>query len=452
MNISIIGSGYVGLVTGACLAEVGNAVVCADKDAEKIRQLRAGQVPLFEPGLEQLVRDNAALGRLHFTTDIARGIDHGEVIFIAVGTPPLEDGAADLRHVLDVARAIGERMSGKRMSGKHGGRRVVATKSTVPAGTADKVRAVIGQTLAERGAAAQFSVVSNPEFLKQGAAVEDFMKPDRIIIGARASDREAVEVMRGLYAPFNRNHERFLAMDTASAELTKYAANVMLAARISCMNEIANLAECVGADIESVRAGVGADPRIGYAFIYPGCGYGGSCFPKDVRALRRVARDAGIEAHLLGAVETVNNGQKYKPVEKAQAHFGDLRGKRFALWGLAFKPDTDDMREAPSRVVLEELWRHGASVQAFDPAATARARQIYGERDDLALYRDDPYQALAGADGLIVVTEWRALRAAEPARIKSELRGNVVIDARNIYEPAAIRAAGLVYYGIGRAA
>ncbi|MGR3914983.1 MAG: UDP-glucose/GDP-mannose dehydrogenase family protein [Gammaproteobacteria bacterium] len=447
MNISIIGSGYVGLVSGACLAEVGNSVVCVDNHAEKIRHLRAGRVPLFEPGLEQLVRDNAARGRLHFTTDMARGIAHGEVIFIAVGTPPLDDGAADLRHVTAVARAIGEGLADTPAAGK----RVIATKSTVPAGTAEKVRAVIAETLAARGVTARFSVVSNPEFLKQGAAVEDFMKPDRIIIGARESDRDAVDIMRSLYAPFNRNHDRFLAMDTASAELTKYAANVMLAARISCMNEIANLAERLGADIESVRAGVGADPRIGYAFLYSGCGYGGSCFPKDVRALRRAARDAGVDAHLLGAVETVNTAQQYKPVEKAQAHFGDLRGKRFALWGLAFKPDTDDMREAPSRVTLQALWKHGASVQAFDPAATARAREIYGERADLALYRDDPYQALAGADALIVLTEWRALRAADPARIKSEMRGNVLIDARNLYEPAAIRAAGLVYYGIGRA-
>ena len=443
MNICVIGAGYVGLVTAACFAEVGNTVVCVDNDEEKIRQLCAGHVPLFEPGLDQLVRDNAERGRLHFTGDLARGVAHGEVIFIAVGTPPREDGAADLRNVLGAARAVGELMDGPR---------VIAAKSTAPPGSAEKVREEIARALESRGAAPSFSVVSNPEFLKQGAAVEDFMRPDRIIIGAREEDRGAVEVMRALYAPFNRNRERLLVMDTASAELTKYAANAMLAARISCMNEIANLAECAGADIESVRAGVGADPRIGYAFIYPGCGYGGSCLPKDVRALRRAARDAGAESKLLDAVEAVNEAQRSKPVEKARAHFGELRGKCFALWGLAFKPDTDDMREAPSRAVMEELWRDGAAVRAFDPAATARARELYGERDDLALFEDDPYRALEGADGLIVVTEWRALRAADPARIKERMRGDVLIDARNIYDPAAIRAAGLVYYGIGRAA
>ncbi len=465
MNITVVGTGYVGLVSGACLAEMGNRVVCVDSDQNKIDGLRDGRLPIHEPGLEPLVHENTALGRLQFTADINHGIDHGEVVFIAVGTPPGEDGSADLRQVLAVAEAIGARMDGYR---------VVAIKSTVPVGAAEKVRGVIEKALARRGRgggsqngsgsengsggsqngsesgdAVPFSMVSNPEFLKQGAALEDFMKPDRIIIGAE--DARALGIMRKLYAPFNRNHERVIAMDIASAELTKYAANVMLATRISCMNEMANLAERLGADIEAVRVGIGADPRIGYSFIYPGCGYGGSCFPKDVRALRRTAAEVGYDARLLEAVEAVNRAQKRRPVEKAVEHFGgDLSGKRFALWGLAFKPDTDDMRDAPSRAVMESLWELGATVQAFDPAATEQARRIYGTRADLALYNEDPYAALADADGLIVVTEWRVLRAAEPSRIKTALRGDVVIDGRNLYDPAAIRAAGLVYYGIGR--
>lgn len=440
MNISVIGSGYVGLVSGTCLAEMGNRVVCVDHDDAKIAELRHGRLPIYEPGLEAFVRDNSALGRLQFTTDIDHGIDHGEVIFIAVGTPPDEDGSADLQHVLAVAERIGERLDGYR---------VVAIKSTVPVGTTQKTKARIAEILERRGVAVPFSVVSNPEFLKQGAAVEDFMRPHRIIVGAE--DERALEVMRQLYAPFNRSHERVLTMDIASAELTKYAANAMLATRISCMNEMANLAERLGADIESVRTGIGADPRIGYAFIYAGCGYGGSCFPKDVQALCHTAAAAGYPARVLGAVEAVNQEQKRKPVEKVVAHFGeDLSGKRFALWGLAFKPDTDDMRAAPSRVVMEALWQRGAVVHGFDPAATEQARRIYGQRDDLRLYCDDPYQSLEDADALIVVTEWRVLRAAEPVRIQAAMRGNVVIDGRNIYEPAAIRAAGLIYYGIGR--
>lgn len=445
MNITVVGTGYVGLVTGTCLAEMGNCVVCVDNDQAKIDGLRNGRLPIYEPGLDQLVHDNAAVERLQFTTDVDRGIDHGQVIFIAVGTPPREDGSADLQHVLAVAESIGARIDGYR---------VVAAKSTVPVGTAEKVRVAIAQAIEQRalkrrGLDIPFGVVSNPEFLKQGAAVEDFMKPDRIIIGTR--DERALGIMRKLYAPFNRNHERVIAMDIASAELTKYAANAMLATRISCMNELSNLAERLDADIESVRIGIGADPRIGYAFIYPGCGYGGSCFPKDMRALCRTAGDTGYDARILGAVEAVNREQKHLPVEKAVRHFGgDLSGKRFALWGLSFKPDTDDMREAPSRVVLEGLWARGAAVHAFDPAATGQARRLYGNREDLVLYGDDPYEALTDADGLIVVTEWRVLRAAEPARIKAAMRGNVVIDGRNIYDPAAIRGAGLVYYGIGR--
>ncbi len=467
MNITVVGAGYVGLVTGACLAEMGNAVVCIDNDQAKVDGLRDGRLPIHEPGLEPLVHDNCALGRLQFSTDIGRGIDHAEVLFIAVGTPPDAHGAADLRHVLAVAKSIGERIG--QSGGQPGGQStdqsngessgastsestdrylVVATKSTVPVGTAEKVRGTIEKALARRSVNGAFSVVSNPEFLKQGAALEDFMKPDRIIIGAH--DERALEIMRKLYAPFNRNHERVIAMDIASAELTKYAANAMLATRISCINEMANLAERLGADIESVRVGIGADPRIGYSFIYPGCGYGGSCFPKDVQALRHTAEAVGYHARILEAVEAVNRAQKQQVVEKALRHFGDLSGKRFALWGLAFKPDTDDMRDAPSRAVMESLWAHGAAVQAFDPAATDQARRIYGRRDDLELYADDPYAALRDADGLIVVTEWRVLRAAEPTRIKAGLRGEVVIDGRNLYDPAAIRAAGLVYYGIGR--
>ena len=448
MNITVIGTGYVGLVTGACLAEMGNSVICVDNDPAKIDGLRNGRLPIYEPGLEQFVHDNAAVERLQFTTDIDRGIDHGEVIFIAVGTPPREDGSADLQHVLAVAQSIGAAI-GMAIGARIDGYRVVATKSTVPVGTAEKVQAVIERAIKKRDLDISFGMVSNPEFLKQGAAVDDFMKPDRIIIGAR--DERALEIMRKLYAPFNRNHERVIAMDIASAELTKYAANAMLATRISCMNELSNLAERLDADIESVRIGIGADPRIGYAFIYPGCGYGGSCFPKDVRALRQTAAAAGYDARILGAVDAVNRDQKHAPLEKAVRHFGDdLSGKRFALWGLAFKPDTDDMREAPSRAVLEGLWARGAAVHAFDPAATPQARRLYGEREDLMLYGDDPYEALTDVDGLIVVTEWRVLRAADPARIKAAMRGNVVIDGRNIYDPAAIRGAGLVYYGIGR--
>ena len=442
MNITVVGAGYVGLVTAACLAEMGNRVVCVDNAQDKVDGLRAGRLPLFEPGLDLLVAANTAPGseRLRFTTDIADGIAHGEVIFIAVGTPPGEDGSADLRHVLAVAESIGSTLDDYR---------VVVTKSTVPVGTAEKVRAVIQQTVERRGIDASFGMVSNPEFLKQGAAVEDFMKPDRIIIGAH--DERELAVMRTLYAPFNRNHERVIVMDIASAELTKYAANAMLATKISFINELANIAEQLGADIESVRLGIGADPRIGYSFIYPGCGYGGSCLPKDMQALRGAASEAGYEAQLLAAAEAVNQRQKHKLVEQVTAHFGeDLSAKRFALWGLAFKPDTDDMRAAPSRVILQELWRRGATVGAFDPAATAQAREIYGERPDLTLHSDDPLDALAGADGLLVVTEWRALRAVDPARIKAAMRGEAVFDGRNLYAPAAMRAAGLTYYGIGR--
>ncbi|MDE0095233.1 MAG: UDP-glucose/GDP-mannose dehydrogenase family protein [Gammaproteobacteria bacterium] len=440
MNITVVGAGYVGLVTGACLADVGNHVVCVDTDRDKIDGLNRGIVPIHEPGLDQLVADNREAGRIRFTTDIARGVAHGEVIFIAVGTPPDEDGSADLAHVLEAARSVGEHMDGYR---------VVATKSTVPVGTAEQVRTVIGEALASRGHSVEFGMVSNPEFLKEGAAVDDFMKPDRIIIGS--DDEGALEVMRSLYAPFNRNHERVIAMDIPSAELTKYTANAMLATKISFMNEMANLAERLGADIEAVRVGIGADPRIGYHFIYPGCGYGGSCFPKDVKALYHTAGVVGYEARILAAVEAVNNDQKRVLVNKLMGHFnGTLRGRTFALWGLSFKPDTNDMREAPSRVVIESLWEQGARVQAFDPLATAEARRIYGERDDLDLNDEDPYAVLEMADALIVVTEWRAFRAPDIDRIRDTMRGDAIFDGRNVFLPEAVRTAGLHYHGIGR--
>lgn len=440
MQITVVGIGYVGLVTGTCLAEVGNNVVCVDTDQSKVDALRRGKIPIYEPGLENMVLDNLAADRLSFTTDIKHGVEHGEVIFIAVGTPPDEDGSTDLGYVLQVAESIGNYINEYR---------VVVNKSTVPVGTADKVKSSIFQTLQARGLEVQFSVVSNPEFLKEGAAVKDFMKPDRIIIGS--DDEHALGVIRQVYAPFNHNHERLITMDILSAELTKYTANAMLATKISFMNEMSNLAERLGADIEAVRIGIGADPRIGYHFIYPGCGYGGSCFPKDVQALHRTAAENGSDARILDAVEAVNNDQKKVPSEKILRHFGqDLKGKTFALWGLSFKPDTDDMRNAPSRVVMETLWQHGAKIKAFDPVAIKEASRIYGVRDDLELYDTDPYQVLPDAEALIVITEWRAFRAADLARIASTLRGNVVVDGRNIFTPEAVRDADLVYYGIGR--
>jgi UDPglucose 6-dehydrogenase len=439
MRVAIFGTGYVGLVTGTCLAEMGNRVMCVDVDADKIARLERGEIPIFEPGLAPLVTRNHAAGRLAFTTDAAQAVAHGDVIFIAVGTPPDEDGSADLKYVLAVARSIGGHLD--RYA-------VVVDKSTVPVGTADRVRAEIAAALRVRGATVEFDVVSNPEFLKEGDAVEDCMKPDRIIVGA--SSQRAIDVLRNLYAPFNRNHERLVVMDERSAELTKYAANAMLATKISFMNEVANIAECVGADIEMVRHGIGADPRIGYHFIYPGTGYGGSCFPKDVQALERAAHAHGYDARLLGAVEAVNRDQKRKLFDLMARHFGgDLRGKTVALWGLAFKPNTDDMREAPSRVLMQALWQAGAKVRAFDPQARGEAARIFGARADLALC-DDPWQALAGADVLAVATEWKVFRSPDFARIKAALRTPVIFDGRNLYDPAAVEAAGLAYYGIGR--
>ena len=439
MRITIFGTGYVGLVTGTCLAEVGNDVICVDVDADKIARLDNGEVPIFEPGLDTLVRDNHAAGRLRFSTNAASAIAHGRVIFIAVGTPPDEDGSADLSHVLAVAQTVGRALDGYA---------VVVNKSTVPVGTADRVRATIAAELAARGVDVPFDVVSNPEFLKEGDAVKDCLRPDRIIIGSDST--RAVDLLRTLYAPFNRNHERIVLMDVRSAELTKYAANAMLATKISFMNEMANIAERVGADIEQVRLGIGADPRIGYHFIYPGAGYGGSCFPKDVKALEHTARSHGYDARVLSAVEGTNAEQKRKLHDLLLRHFdGALDGRTIAVWGLAFKPNTDDMREAPSRVLMEAMWQAGAKVRAHDPQARSETARIYGQRDDLVLC-DDPWAALDSADALAVVTEWKAFRSPDFARIKAALKSPVIFDGRNLYDPAMAEAAGLAYYGIGR--
>ena len=439
MRVTVFGTGYVGLVTGTCLAEVGNQVVCVDIDAAKVDGLNRGVIPIYEPGLEEMVLANHGGGRIAFTTEAANSIAHGEVIFIAVGTPPDEDGSADLQYVLAVARTIGKHLAKPA---------VIVNKSTVPVGTADKVRAAIAAELSARGAEVAFDVVSNPEFLKEGDAVKDCMRPDRIVIGT--NNAGALETMKRLYAPFNRNHERIVAMDVRSAELTKYAANAMLATKISFMNEMANIAERVGADIEMVRHGIGSDPRIGYSFIYPGAGYGGSCFPKDVQALERTARQHGYNAQILEAVEAVNERQKHKLVELLNRHFdGNLAGKRFALWGLAFKPNTDDMREASSRTLLAQLWEAGATVNAYDPEAMEEAHRIYGERSDLALV-DSPAAALQGADALIVLTEWKAFWSPDFSKIKAAIKTAAIFDGRNIYDPLEVEAAGLAYYGIGR--
>ena len=439
MRITVIGTGYVGLVSGACLAEVGNEVMCLDVDARKIGMLNAGKIPIYEPGLEEIVKNNVAAGRLSFTTDIEKSVNFGEIQFIAVGTPPGEDGSADLQYVVAAARNIGRHMNAFKL---------VVDKSTVPVGTADRVRAAISEELAARGVAHDFSVASNPEFLKEGAAVDDFMKPDRIIIGT--DDERATALLRALYAPFQRNHDRLLAMDIRSAELAKYAANAMLATRISFMNELAILAEKLGADIEQVRHGIGADPRIGYHFLYAGCGYGGSCFPKDVQALRRTAQENGIPLRVLDAVEEANEAQKSVLIEKIKARFGsDLTGRRFAFWGLAFKPNTDDMREAPARTMIEALWAMGATVAAHDPAAMHETQTIYGERADLVL-ADNPMDALQGADALLVVTEWKAFRSPNFASMKERLKTPVVFDGRNLYDPATMRAEGFEYFAIGR--
>jgi UDPglucose 6-dehydrogenase len=439
MRVTIFGTGYVGLVTGTCLAEVGHDVVCVDIDAEKVEGLNHGIIPIYEPGLEPMVKANFAAGRLNFTTDAATAIQHGNTIFIAVGTPPDEDGSADLKYVLAVAKTIGQNLSRPA---------VIVDKSTVPVGTADKVRAVIAAELQARGEQIAFDVASNPEFLKEGDAVNDCMRPDRIVIGA--SQPSSVEQLKRLYAPFNRNHERIVAMDVCSAELTKYAANAMLATKISFMNEMANIAERVGADIEHVRHGIGSDPRIGYSFIYPGAGYGGSCFPKDVQALERTAKQHGYTAQILGAVEAVNARQKYRLFELISDHYGgNVAGKTIAVWGLAFKPNTDDMREASSRTLLTRLWEAGAKVRAYDPEAGHEAERIFGQRDDLRLC-GSAREALEGADALAVVTEWKQFRSPDFVRLQATLADKVVFDGRNIYEPSEVEQAGLAYYGIGR--
>ena len=439
MKITMIGTGYVGLVTGTCLAEVGNDVLCLDVDACKIAMLQSGGVPIHEPGLAPMIERNVAARRLRFTTDIDAAVAHGALQFIAVGTPPDEDGSADMRYVLEAARNIGRRMTSAK---------IVVDKSTVPVGTADRVTRVIAEELAARGIDLPFTVVSNPEFLKEGAAVEDFMRPDRVVIGS--DDPHAIAVLRSVYAPFQRSHERLLVMDVRSAELTKYAANAMLATRISFMNELANLAERLGADIESVRHGIGSDPRIGYQFLYPGVGYGGSCFPKDVRALQSTAREKGIALALLHAVEAVNEKQKHVVVDKIVGRLGDdIGGRRFALWGLAFKPDTDDMREAPARVIIDALGRRGASVVAYDPVAMDEARRIYREAAHVA-FAPSPLDACDGADALVIATEWKEFRGQDLEAVRARLKAPLVFDGRNLYDPALARAAGIEYFSIGR--
>lgn len=439
MKVTVVGTGYVGLVSGTCLAEVGHDVLCMDVDEAKISQLKSGHIPIHELGLEEMVARNVAARRLRFTCDEAQAVAHGAIQMIAVGTPEDEDGSADDRHVLAAARAIGRRMSE---------RTVVVCKSTVPVGTADKVRAAIRQELAARKIVVEFAVVSNPEFLKEGAAVEDFMKPNRIIVGSE--DKQAVELLRTLYTPFIRHRDEFVAMDTRSAELTKYAANAMLATRISFMNELALLAEKLGVDIDLVRHGIGSDPRIGYDFLYAGCGYGGSCFPKDVRALIHAADSVDQPMRVLNAVEDANEAQKMVLVERITRRFGqDLSGRRFALWGLAFKPNTDDMREASSRVLIAQLLRRGAEIVAYDPVAAEEARRVFGEERRLS-YASTPMDALEGADALVIVTEWAEFRNPDFARIKQLLKQAMVFDGRNIYEPAVVRSHGLAYYGIGR--
>ncbi len=439
MKITVFGTGYVGLVTGACLADAGHDVLCVDVDPAKVEALERGVVPIFEPGLEALVARNREEGRLGFTTDAAQGVAFGTMQFIAVGTPPDEDGSADMQYVLAVAATIGRHMDGYKL---------VVNKSTVPVGTADRVRAAINAELSGRGVELDFDVCSNPEFLKEGAAIEDFTRGARIVVG---TDSDKVrELMRECYGPYNWNHDKLIFMDVRSAELTKYAANAMLATKISFMNEMANLAERLGADIENVRLGIGSDPRIGYHFIYPGCGYGGSCFPKDVRALERIAHDVGYEARMLRAVEAVNEHQKSTLFTKLNNAFdGDLNGKTIAVWGLAFKPNTDDMREAPSRTLMEAVWAAGGGIQAYDPEARDECRRLYGDRKNLVL-AEHRMDALDGADALVICTEWKEFRVADFEAIKAALHTPVIVDGRNIYEPSAVNAAGLLYFGVGR--
>jgi UDPglucose 6-dehydrogenase len=440
MKLTVIGTGYVGLVTGACFAEMGNDVLCVDVDQRKIDRIKNGDLPIFEPGLADIVARNVSGGRLHFTTDLKEGVRFGTIQFIAVGTPPDEDGSADMQHVLAAAHTIGEHMTDYKL---------VVDKSTVPVGTADAVRGAVTEALARRGVDVPFSVVSNPEFLKEGAAVEDFMRPDRIVVGV--DDERAQYLMQALYAPFQRQRDKLVMMDIRSAELTKYAANAMLATRISFMNEMALLAEKLGADIEQVRRGIGSDPRIGSQFLYPGCGYGGSCFPKDVKALLHSAEGVGEPLHVLGAVERANERQKHVLVDRIVERFGeDLHGRLFALWGLAFKPDTDDLREAPSRVVVAALVRRGARVVAHDPVAMDEARRVFAMDAAQLEFAPTPNDALEGADALIIVTEWRHFRSPDFARMKQLLKQPVVFDGRNLFNPRTVRNAGIEYHPIGR--
>lgn len=439
MKITIIGSGYVGLVSGTCLAEVGNHVMCCDVDKQKIATLNAGEVPIFEPGLKELIAKNVAAGRLFFTDDLNQAISFGTAQFIAVGTPPDEDGSADLSYVLSAAQSIGKCMNDYK---------IIVDKSTVPVGTAQKVKQTIGEELKKRGASIPFGVVSNPEFLKEGAAIDDFMRPDRIIIGS--DDEHVLNLMRQIYAPFQRNHERIIATDLQSAELIKYASNAMLATRISFMNELANLAEKLGADIELVRRGMGADPRIGYHFLYPGCGYGGSCFPKDVKALIHTAKNVGIDLEVLSAVELANAKQKHVLTQKIIQRFGEnLNGKNFALWGLAFKPNTDDMREAPSRVLIEDLLEKGANISVYDPVAMREARRVFGENPRI-IYALNPMDAAQNKEALVIVTEWKEFRSPDFEVLKTTLKNPVIFDGRNLYDPVFLRNAGFEYFAIGR--
>ena len=439
MKITVIGSGYVGLVSGACLADFGNDVVCLDLDAKKVELLNQGGMPIYEPGLDQLVARNREAGRLRFTTDVAMSVEHGDIQFIAVGTPSDEDGSADMHYVLDAARNIAKYMAEYK---------VIVDKSTVPVGTAERVQAVMQEELRTRGADVNFAVVSNPEFLKEGAAVEDFMRPDRIVVGG--NDSQALALMRELYAPINRVHDRLIVMDTRSAELTKYAANAMLATRISFMNELANLSEKLGANIEMVRHGIGSGPRIGFQFLYAGAGYGGSCFPKDIRALQHGAGDYGMQLTILDAVEKVNRTQKQRMLDKVRTRFGEhLDGKHFAIWGLAFKPNTDDMREAPSRVIINGLLARGASVSAYDPVAMDEAKRLMANEPGVS-FADTPLDTLADADALIIVTEWKEFRSPDFEEIKSRLKQPVIVDGRNLYDPAAMQKLGIEYLSIGR--
>ena len=437
MNISVIGAGYVGLVTGACLADVGNNILCLDLDKEKISSLKNGKIPIYEPGLESLVEKNQRAGRLHFTSDVKQAVEFGELQFIAVGTPSGEDGSADLNYVLEAASSVGQLMISPK---------IIVNKSTVPVGTGDKVRNVINQELKKRGVSLRFDVVSNPEFLKEGAAIEDFQKPDRIIIGVESD--ESASVMKALYSPFQRNRNKLIIMDVRSAELTKYASNAMLATRISFMNELANLSEKLGADVEKVRIGVGSDSRIGYSFLYPGCGYGGSCFPKDVKALIKFANDCDYPMKILAAVEDVNDDQKKIIPEKITKFFGvDLSNKTFAIWGLAFKPGTDDMREAPSITVIEDLLEKGAKVKAFDPVASAEAKKIFQSSVE---YCKTPSSAVEGADALIILTEWKEFRSPDFNLLKKSLRSSSIFDGRNLYDPEYLKSFGINYFPIGR--